>query len=58
MACVITRLRLDAALYDPAPTRQPRQNGRPRQKGQRLPTLAQVGADETTGWELVTVEDW
>lgn len=58
MACVITRLRLDAALYDPAPTRQPRQNGRPRKKGQRLPTLAQVLADETTAWELVTVEDW
>ena len=35
--CRSTRLRLDAALYDPAPTRQPRQNGRPRKKGQRFP---------------------
>src|SRR5262245_60378719 len=29
------RLRLDAALYDPAPPRTPRQNGRPRKKGAR-----------------------
>jgi DDE superfamily endonuclease len=28
--CSITRLRLDAALYEPAPPRKPRQNGRPR----------------------------
>ena len=58
VACVITRLRLDAALYDPAPLRQPRQNGRPRKKGKRLPTLAHILADETTSWESVTVEDW
>jgi hypothetical protein len=32
---VITRLRLDAALYDPAPVRQPGTNGRPRKKGAR-----------------------
>lgn len=36
---VVTRLRLDAALYDPAPERQPKQMGRPRKVGQRLPTL-------------------
>ncbi len=36
---LITRLRLDAALYEPAPPRQPGQNGRPRVKGNRLPTL-------------------
>ena len=35
---LITRLRLDAALYDPAPPRQPQQQGRPRRKGQRRPT--------------------
>ena len=45
---VITRLRLDAALYAPAPPRRPRQVGRPRLKGQRLPTLAAVAADPTT----------
>ena len=39
---VITRLRLDAALYQPAPARRPGQNGRPRLKGERLPPLARV----------------
>ena len=35
---VVTRLRRDAALYDPAPPRTGRR-GRPRTKGDRLPTL-------------------
>src|SRR5947208_4936051 len=42
---VITRLRLDAALYDPAPLRQPGTNGRPRKKGERQPTLASLVTD-------------
>ncbi len=33
----ITRQRLDAALYEPAPLREPHQLGRPRLKGERLP---------------------
>jgi len=41
----ITRLRLDAALYDPAPPRKPGAVGRPRTKGKRLPTLAAVLTD-------------
>ena len=36
---LIARLRLDAALYAPAPTRQPGQNGRPALKGERRPPL-------------------
>src|SRR5947199_353897 len=36
---VITRLRLDAALYAPAPPRDPHQRGRPRLKGDRRPAL-------------------
>ena len=44
-ACIITRLRLDAALYAPAPPRQPKQHGRPRKKGRRLPTLAPLVTD-------------
>ena len=56
--CVITRLRLDAALYEPAPPRQPRQNGRPRKKGQRLPTLEWVLTDASTCWITVTVTNW
>ena len=52
---VVTRLRLDAALYEPAPPRHPRQNGRPRLKGARLLTLAAGAADPTTAWAEVTV---
>jgi hypothetical protein len=54
----VTRLRLDAALYTPAPPRQPRTIGRPRTKGERLPTLAKVLADQTTAWQRVVVPDW
>ena len=36
---LIARLRLDAALYAPAPPRQPGQNGRPPLKGARRPPL-------------------
>jgi hypothetical protein len=57
VAC-ITRLRLDAALYDPAPPRLPSTVGRPRTKGKRLPTLAAVLGDATTPWQRVTVPGW
>jgi hypothetical protein len=53
---VITRLRLDAALYDPAPERKARTTGRPRVKGVRQPTLAERIGDATTTWEMVTVQ--
>ncbi len=55
---VITRLRLDAALYEPAPPRVPGTIGRPRQKGKRLPTLAARATDPATDWQAVTVADW
>src|SRR5262245_27334569 len=55
---VVTRLRLDAALSDPAPPRRPRQNGRPRLKGSRQPTLAAVAADPGTVWTELTVAQW
>jgi DDE superfamily endonuclease len=55
---MITRLRLDAALYDPAPERFPGQTGRPRLKGKRLPTLQQVLRDEATPWTAVTIAKW
>ena len=57
IACV-TGLRLDAALYRPAPPRRPGTIGRPRTKGERLPTLAEVLADKTTRWQQVTVPGW
>jgi hypothetical protein len=56
--CGITRLRLDAALDDPAPPREPRQTGRPRLQGRRLPTLAHARRDAATGWTTVTVRSW
>ncbi len=55
---MITRLRLDAALYDPAPARPPGQTGRPRMKGKRLPTLQQVLLATTTPWTAVTISGW
>lgn len=55
---LMTRLRLDAALYEPAPERTPRQVGRPRLKGKRLPTLATVLKDARTGWTRHTVTGW
>lgn len=54
----ITRLRLDAALYEPAPPRGPRQNGRPRIKGSRLPNLSAVLEDPLMQWTTVTVGGW
>jgi hypothetical protein len=50
---MITRLRLDAALYEPAPPYGGK--GRPRKKGKRLPTLAAVLADKGTAWALVSL---
>ncbi len=54
----VTRLRLDAALYGPAPPRRPGAVGRPRTKGSRLPTLAAVLADGETPWRRLTVPGW
>jgi hypothetical protein len=55
---MITRLRLDAALYDPAPKRTPGQIGRPRLKGKRLPTLQQILQNTATSWTAVRVANW
>jgi hypothetical protein len=57
-ATVITRLRLDAALYAPAPARHPNQRGRPRKKGERLPPLNKVLADSRTRWTSLTARFW
>jgi hypothetical protein len=55
---IVTRFRLDAGLYAPAPEHTPGQIGRPRRKGARLPTLARVLQDSSTIWQPVTLEDW
>jgi hypothetical protein len=55
---VVTRLRLDAGLYEPAPPRRPGQVGRPRVKGKRPPTLAARLADPMTRWATITIAKW
>ena len=57
-ASVMTRLRLDAALYDPPPPRKPKTMGRPRLQGKRRPTLEAVLADKRTQWTTWRVEQW
>lgn len=50
---IITRMRLDAALSDPAPERKTgkKKKGRPAVKGQRQPTLVKRLTDPTTLWQ-------
>ncbi len=57
-ATVVTRLRLDAQLFEPPPPRKPGQRGRPRRVGAVLPKLAARGADPTTVWTSVTIPEW
>ncbi len=54
----ITRLRLDAALYGPAPAQKKGQKGRPPKKGNRLPTLEQVAQSPHTQWQEVVFSEW
>ncbi len=54
----ISRLRLDAALYEPAPERRPGQIGRPRLKGERLPNLSGVAEDPNTVWKLAKIANY
>jgi hypothetical protein len=55
---MVTRLRLDASLYCPAPPRLPRQPGRPRKKGERLPKLEERLHAPATEWRPVKVSQW
>ena len=52
---LIARLRLDAALYAPAPPRQPGQNGRPPLKGPRRPSLKTFLERADVAWETAAV---
>jgi len=55
---VVTRLRLDAALYEPVAPRPKGQVGRPRKAGKRLPTLQRVASDRRTRWQQLKVKNW
>jgi hypothetical protein len=54
---MITRFCLNAALYEPAKVK-PGARGRPRKKGNRLPTLETVAQDKHTRWQRLTVQEW
>jgi hypothetical protein len=47
----VTRVRLDACVYDPAPVPKATTHGRPALKGNAQPTLAQRLTDPTTPWQ-------
>jgi hypothetical protein len=53
--CIITRLRLDANLFRPAPKRRPGQRGRTPLKGRALPKLSAVLKNKKTVWTRVVV---
>ena len=55
LVSVITRLRLDACLYDPAPVREAGKKGRPALKGKRQPKLAERLQDPKTVWHKQTL---
>jgi hypothetical protein len=52
---LIAPLRADACLYAPLPPRPPRQEGRPRVVGERLPRLDHILADPSTPWQTAAV---
>ncbi len=54
----VTRLRLDARLFRPAPPRKKGAMGRPRLVGSRLPSLQQILARRSTIWQLLNVNHW
>jgi hypothetical protein len=55
LVTIVTRMRLDAALYDPAPAREAGKKGRPAVKGTRQPTLAKRLTDPQTVWQTCMV---
>src|ERR671928_258823 len=55
---VVTRLRLDACLCEPPPPRRPRQRGRSRVTGARLPSLAERLHSRRTPWRRVRIDGW
>lgn len=55
---VVTRLRLEAQLFQPAPPRRPQQMGRPRKVGKRLAGLQSQLNDPKTRWQSVRMSNW
>ena len=55
---VVSKLRLDAALYRKARLRRAGQMGRPRKKGKRLPTLQAIMENRQTKWKKLRIRNW
>ena len=55
---MVTRLRLDARLFDPPPPHRPGTRGRRRVTGPRQPTLVRRLADPASRWRRVVVSQW
>jgi DDE superfamily endonuclease len=56
--CMVTRLRLDARLFNPPPPRRPGAVGRPASIGRRHPTLATRVHARNTRWRRLRVTGW
>ncbi len=56
--CFVTRLRLDANLFEPPPARRPGQRGRTAKKGRKLPKLTQVLTNPATVWTTIIMPEW
>jgi len=55
--CFVTRLRLDANLFEPPPARR-RGRGRPPKKGRKLRKLTAVLVDPATAWTTIVMAAW
>jgi len=55
---LVSKLRLDAALYRKAKARRQGQMGRTRKKGTRLPTLSAVIENPKTKWKRLRIKNW
>jgi hypothetical protein len=56
--CFVTRLRLDANLFEPPPARRSGQRGRTAKKGRKLPKLTEVLANPATIWTSIMMSEW
>jgi hypothetical protein len=57
-ATLVTRLRMDAVLYNPVMNKEKQNPGRPRLKDKRQPTLKDRLSDPALTWVPVTIPQW